>query len=111
MIRIAKALLVASLAAVVLVGASCATSTAPTANEITTRIVPVKDLVFVKPEPDGLIQLAALVDILKDATDADYWRRPGVGIDAEPSGLLAVKASPAMQERVGQVLADLRARK
>ncbi len=104
------------------------------AGTIVNRIYPVKDLVFKQTQflpprvqtipgegtddtprtgsegedPVAGIELADLVTTLKEATDPKYWETDGVGITAEESGLLSVKASPSMQDQVVGVLRDMR---
>jgi len=67
-----------------------------------TRIYSVRDLVF-QPNNAERMSTADLAEVVVQAVGADSgW------ITAEDSGLLSVSASPAMQDKVGAVLADLR---
>jgi general secretion pathway protein D len=104
------------------------------AGTITTEIYPVKDLVFKRTQflspkirdipgeaaedtprtggegedPVSFIEIADLVNNVKEATDPKYWETEGVEVRSEDSGFLAVKASPEMQKLVQQVLQDMR---
>ncbi|MCC7065808.1 MAG: hypothetical protein IT456_23575 [Planctomycetes bacterium] len=104
------------------------------AGTITTEIYPVKDLVFKRTQflppkirdipgegsddvprtggegedPVSFIEIADLVNNVKEATDPKYWETDGVEVRSEDSGFLAVKASPEMQKQVQQVLSDMR---
>ena len=99
-----------------------------------TEIYPVKDLIFqqtqflpptirdIPTEDEGDvprtggegddpiegIELTDLVDTLISATDPAYWETEGVEIRAEDSGLLSVTASPEMQDKLVEVLANMR---
>ena len=101
---------------------------------IVTEIYPVKDLIFQQTQflppairdiptedsgdvprtggegddPIAGIELTDLVDTLTSATDPAYWEGDGVEIRAEDSGLLSVTASPEMQDKLVQVLANMR---
>jgi type II secretory pathway component GspD/PulD (secretin) len=104
------------------------------AGTITTEIYPVKDLVFKRTQflppkirdipgdgsddtprtggegedPVSFIEIADLVNNVKEATDPKYWETDGVEVRSEDSGFLAVKASPEMQKQVQLVLSDMR---
>ncbi len=54
------------------------------------------------------VELADLVDNIKNATDPKYWDTEGVGIQGEDQGFLSVRASPDMQALVRRRLADMR---
>jgi len=120
MIMKPKLLLAAALTTILLCGASCATgnganaTTAAPVDAITTEIYPVKDIVFARKTAatvetrDAYMQLADLVQNLREATDPKYWATDGASIRSEDSGYIEVKASPAMQRMVEQVLADVR---
>jgi type II secretory pathway component GspD/PulD (secretin) len=104
------------------------------AGTIQSEIYPVKDLIFKETQflpprirdipgdtaddtprtgsegedPVAGIELADLVNTLKDATDPKYWETEGVEVRPEESGLLSVKASPEMQALVRSTLDDMR---
>lgn len=104
------------------------------AGTISTEIYPVKDLVFKRTQflppkirdipgetndetpraggegedPVSFVEIADLVNHVKEATDPKYWDTEGVELKSEDTGFLAVKASPEMQKQVQQVLADMR---
>jgi len=59
-------------------------------------------------DPIAGIELADLVTTLQDATGPDYWATDGVEMNQEDSGLLSVKASPEMHEKLHKVLNDMR---
>lgn len=59
-------------------------------------------------DPIAGIELADLVTTLQDATGPDYWATEGVEMNQEDSGLLSVKASPEMQEKLHKFLNDMR---
>lgn len=104
------------------------------AGTLITEIYPVKDLIFKQTEflpptirdiptedagdiprtgaegddPVFGLEIDSLVTTLQEATDPAYWGNDGVEIRSEDSGLLSVKASPEMQEKVVKVLNDMR---
>ena len=59
-------------------------------------------------EQVSFIDLADLVENIKEATDPNYWDGDGVDITPEESGYLVVKASPEMQRHISSVLDDMR---
>jgi general secretion pathway protein D len=60
-------------------------------------------------EKTAFIDIADLMNNVKEATDPKYWEGEGGGeIRTEESGFLVVKASPAMQRQVEKVLGDIR---
>lgn len=104
------------------------------AGTLVTEIYPVKDLIFKQTQflpptirdiptedagdiprtgaegddPIAGIELSELVTTLQEATDPVYWTTDGVEIRPEDSGLLSVKASPQMQDKIVKVLNDMR---
>jgi len=79
------------------------------------RDIPSEDAVSDFPRTGGEgddpiigIELGDLVTTLQEATDPAYWGTDGVEIVPEDSGLLSVKASPEMQEKIRKVLKDMR---
>lgn len=104
------------------------------AGTLVTEIYPVKDLIFKQTQflpptirdiptedsgdiprtgaegddPIAGIELSELVTTLQEATDPAYWETDGVEIRPEDSGLLSVKASPDMQDKIVKVLNDMR---
>ncbi len=104
------------------------------AGTLVTEIYPVKDLIFKQTQflpptirdiptedagdiprtgaegddPIAGIELSELVTTLQEATDPVYWTTDGVEIRPEDSGLLSVKASPEMQDKIVKVLNDMR---
>jgi len=104
------------------------------AGTISTEIYNVKDLVFLRTQflppkirdipgedfedvprtggegedPVAYIEIADLVNNVKEATDPLYWEGDTQDIIAEDSGFLAVTASPEMQAKVEAVLNDMR---
>ena len=59
-------------------------------------------------EKVSFIEIADLMNTIKEATDPKYWDGEGVSITTEETGFLVVKASPAMQRQVATVLDDMR---
>ena len=106
------------------------------AGTLVTEIYPVKDLVFQQTQflpprirdipgprtrtstcrgpaargddPIIGIELGDLVTTLQEATGPENWEADGVEIVPEDSGLLSVKASPEMQDKIVKVLKDMR---
>jgi tetratricopeptide (TPR) repeat protein len=59
-------------------------------------------------EKVAFIELADLVEQLKNATDPKYWESSDVEIKPEDAGFLVIKASPDMQRQIKGVLSDMR---
>ena len=74
-------------------------------DALLTECYPVKDIVFGSNVRASVDDLA---ETLQQATDPDYWQRPGRSLMAESSGVLLVTANPDMHEKVAAVLHDIR---
>jgi hypothetical protein len=111
-----KTVLVALVTLSPAVTSSCSTTaTGPTTSPMTTEVFSVKDLLFARaahphevPPESSNLELAALVNNLKEATSPEYWQQDGTQIRSEDSGYLAVTATTAMQRQIAQVLAEMR---